>query len=115
ASRSTRRSSRRSSRTCSARDDANRAPEGETGGMQTIEEPVDGGTPAPPSEVFPTWRRAQLEVDRRAGEPLISPEALRTRGFLAPEVVKRVAAWLLEASVPPTAAVRRSYAALERE
>jgi hypothetical protein len=37
-----------------------------------------------PREVFPTWRRAQLEVDRLAGEAPVAPRVPRTTGFLRP-------------------------------
>lgn len=43
------------------------------------------------AEVFPTWRRAQHEVDRLAGEALLTPRVLRTTGFLRPELAERVA------------------------
>lgn len=70
---------------------------------------------AAPCEVFPTWRRAQLEVDRLAREAAPSPHALRTTAFLSPELAERVAAWFTETPATPTDDVRRSYAALERE
>jgi hypothetical protein len=68
-----------------------------------------------PREVFPVWRRAQLELDRHAREASISPYVLRTAGFLAPEVAERVTDWFMETSAGPTDAVERSYRALERE
>jgi hypothetical protein len=68
-----------------------------------------------PREVFPTWRRAQLEVDRLAGEALLAPRVLRTTGFLRPELAQRVADWFTGIPAAPAGAVRRSYRALERE
>jgi hypothetical protein len=70
---------------------------------------------APPLDVFPTWRRAQLELDRHARESPLSPYLLRTTGFLAPELAEWVTEWFTEAPAVPDDAVRRSYAALERE
>jgi hypothetical protein len=70
---------------------------------------------AAPREVFATWRRAQLEVDRLAGEPSLPPVVLRTTGFLRPEAADRVAEWFTGRPTAPAAAVRRSYRALERE
>jgi hypothetical protein len=68
-----------------------------------------------PREVFPTWRRAQFEVDRLAGEPRLAPRVLRTTGFLRPECAERVADWFTGAPAAPAGTVRRSYEALERE
>lgn len=68
-----------------------------------------------PREVFAMWRRAQLEVDRLAGEPPLAPHVLRTRGFLRPEVAQRVADWFTGKPTAPAGAVRRSYRALARE
>jgi hypothetical protein len=79
---------------------------------------IDPASPqraASPREVFPAWRRAQVEVDRRARDLLLPPAVLRTTGFLRPEVAERVADWF---TGPPTAsaeAVRQSYRALELE
>jgi hypothetical protein len=70
---------------------------------------------APPLEVFPTWRRAQLEVDRHARDVLVPPNVLRTTGFLRPELAERVTEWFTATPTAPTDAVRRSYRALERE
>jgi hypothetical protein len=72
-------------------------------------------TPAAPIEVFPRWRRAQLEVDRHAREAPRSPHALRTTGFLPPDVAERVAEWFTGPPTAPPDAIRRSYGALERE
>jgi hypothetical protein len=68
-----------------------------------------------PREVFPMWRRAQLEFERHSREAPLSPYALRTAGFLRPEVAERVTDWFMEAPESPTDAVVRSYRALERE
>ena len=68
-----------------------------------------------PSEVFPTWRPAQLEVDRLAREAPLAPCVLRTTGFLRPELAERVTDWFTGKRTAPSDAVRRSYRALERE
>ena len=68
-----------------------------------------------PCEVFPPWRRAQLEVDRLAREPPLAPGVLRTTGFLTPECADRVTDWFTGRPTAPTAAVGNSYRALERE
>jgi hypothetical protein len=68
-----------------------------------------------PCEVFPMWRRAQLEVDRLARETPVAPHVLRTTGFLRPELANRVAGWFTGQPTAPPDAVRRSYRALERE
>jgi hypothetical protein len=73
-----------------------------------------GNIPAP-REVFPAWRRAQLEVERLAGGPLHPPGVLRTTGFLRPEAARRVADWFTGKPGAPARAVRRSYEALERD
>jgi hypothetical protein len=70
---------------------------------------------APPLDVFPTWRRAQLELDRHARESALSPYLLRTTGFLRPELAEWVTEWFTDAPEAPDGAVRRSYAALARE
>jgi hypothetical protein len=70
---------------------------------------------APPREVFPPWRPAQLEVDRHAREAPPSPSVLRTTGFLRPPLAERVTEWFAATPTTPTEAVRRSYRALERE
>jgi hypothetical protein len=70
---------------------------------------------ASPREVFPTWRRAQLEVDRLAREASPAPCVLRTTGFLRPEVAERVGNWFTGKPTAPTDAVRQSYRALERD
>jgi hypothetical protein len=72
-------------------------------------------TPASPSQVFPRWRRAQLELDRHAREMPLPPYALRTTGFLQPELAEQVAEWFTGTATAPSDAVRRSYSALERE
>ncbi len=68
-----------------------------------------------PEQVFPAWRRAQLEVDRLAGEALVAPRVLRTTGFLSPQLADRIADWFTGKPAARTGAVRRSYRALERE
>ena len=73
------------------------------------------GRAASPCEVFPTWRRAQLEVDRLAREAPLAPCLLRTTGFLRPELAERVTDWFTGRPTAPSGAVRRSYRALERE
>ncbi|MDA0159816.1 hypothetical protein OM076_06050 [Solirubrobacter ginsenosidimutans] len=67
-----------------------------------------------PRELFPTWRRAQLVVDRHARQAPPPASVLRTTGFLRPELAESVTAWFLD-DAAPTGPVRRSYAALERE
>jgi len=69
----------------------------------------------PPREVFPPWHRAQIEVDRLARRPPLAPCALRTTGFLAPELADRVADWFTGRPTASRDAVRHSYRALERE
>jgi hypothetical protein len=69
----------------------------------------------PPREVFPPWRRAQREVDRLGREAVIAPGALRTIGFLRPEIAERVGDWFTAAPSRPTEGVLHSYGALERE
>jgi hypothetical protein len=78
--------------------------------MQTTE-PIT----ASPCEVFPPWRRAQLEVDRHARDALLPPSVLRRTGFLPPELAERVAEWFTGPPTAPTDAVRPSYRALERD
>jgi hypothetical protein len=68
-----------------------------------------------PCEVFPTWPRAQLAVDRLAHEAPLSPSVLRTTGFLRPELAERVTDWFTAPPTAPTGAVRESYRALERD
>jgi hypothetical protein len=68
-----------------------------------------------PLEVFPPWRAAQDEVDRRLLEAPLSPFVLRANGFLRPEVAESVSEWYTEEPAPTTDAVRRAYGALERE
>jgi hypothetical protein len=70
---------------------------------------------APPLEVFPPWRRAQLQVERHARDSLLPPHLLRTTGLLPPELAERVADWFTGAPAAPTAAVRHSYRVLERD
>jgi hypothetical protein len=67
-----------------------------------------------PCELFPTWHRAQLEVDRHARQAPPPPGVLRTTGFLRPELAEAVTEWFIEKTAI-TAAVLRSYDALERE
>jgi hypothetical protein len=76
---------------------------------------MDMGISSGPREVFPAWRRAQLEVDLLARGPQVAPSVLRTTGFLGPELAERVADWFLEGLAAPAEAVRASYRALERD
>ena len=76
---------------------------------------AQGGRAAAPCEVFPAWRRAQLEVDRLAREATLAPWVLRTTGFLRPELAERVTDWFTGKPTAPTDTVRHSYRALERE
>ncbi len=83
--------------------------------MTALRPPPAGDVEFPPREVFPTWRRAQLEVDRLARDALIAPGVLRTTGFLEPELAERITDWFTGRPSAPTDAVRQSYRALERE
>ena len=76
---------------------------------------AQSGRAAPPCEVFPAWRRAQLEVNLLAREAPLAPGVLRTTGFLRPELAERVTDWFTGKPTAPTDAVRQSYRALERE
>jgi hypothetical protein len=76
---------------------------------------AQSGRAASPCEVFPTWRRAQLEVDRLARDAPLAPCVLRTTGFLRPELADRVTDWFTGKPTARTDAVRQSYRALERE
>jgi hypothetical protein len=78
--------------------------------MQTTEPEITS-----PCEVFPPWRRAQLQVDRHARDDLFPPSLLRTRGLLRPELAERVTDWITSAPTAPADTVRRSYRALERD
>jgi hypothetical protein len=69
----------------------------------------------PPREVFPSWRRALSEVDRRAREAPLAPRVLRTTGFLRPDLAERVTDWFNGKPTAPADTVWRSYRALERE
>jgi hypothetical protein len=71
--------------------------------------------PTSPCQVFPRWRRAQLEFDRHAREAPLPPYVLRTTGFLESELAEQVAEWFTGTPTAPPEAVRRSYRALERE
>jgi hypothetical protein len=71
--------------------------------------------PASPSQVFPRWLRAQLELDRHARELPLPPYVLRTTGFLEPELAEQVTDWFTGTPTATPDAVRRSYRALERE
>jgi len=68
-----------------------------------------------PCEVFPMWRRAQLEVNLCARETPPSPHGLRTTGFLTPELAEAIAEWFVGEPEPLTEDVRRAYATLELE
>jgi hypothetical protein len=76
---------------------------------------AQSGRAAPPCEVFPAWRRAQLEVNLLARGAPLAPGVLRTTGFLRPELAERVTDWFTGKPTEPTDAVRQSYRALERE
>jgi hypothetical protein len=80
-----------------------------------ITEDLRSGLATSPRDVFPPWRRAQLEVDRHAGEALLPPYVLRTTGFLRPELAERVTDWFTGKPTASPDAVRHSYRALERE
>jgi hypothetical protein len=80
-----------------------------------ITEDLRRGLAASPCDVFPPWRRAQLEVDRHAREALLPPYVLRTTGFLRPELAERVTDWFTGKPTASPDAVRHSYRALERE
>jgi hypothetical protein len=66
-------------------------------------------------DVFPRWRRAQLEVDQHAREAPPSPHVLRTTGFLSPALAERVADWFIATPTTPSVSVRQSYHALARD
>ena len=68
-----------------------------------------------PFEVFPAWREAQRAVDHLAREVRIPAPALRTTGFLRPDLVDLVTDWFLGEPTGSEDAVRQSYRALERE
>jgi hypothetical protein len=76
---------------------------------------IDPAASTSPCEVFPTWRRAQLGIDRLARDAPLAPCVLRTTGFLRPELAERVTDWFTGKPTAPSDAVRRSYRALERE
>jgi len=73
------------------------------------------GHGATPRDVFPTWGRAQMQVDRLAREPPIAPRVLRTTGFLRPELAERITAWFTGQPAAGHGALRSSYRALERD
>jgi hypothetical protein len=82
--------------------------------MTTMSERRNGGA-ASPHEVFAPWCRAQVEVDRLAGEVPPAPCLLRSAGFLRPELAERISDWFTGTPTAHPDAVRRSYRALERE
>jgi hypothetical protein len=82
--------------------------------MTTLSGQRSGGA-ASPHEVFPPWRRAQLQVDRLALEAPVAPCLLRSTGFLWPELAERISDWFTGTPTAPEDAVRQSYRALERE
>jgi hypothetical protein len=86
----------------------------ETDGMEMIDT-AESGLTTSPCEVFPQWHRAQFEFARHARETSLAPSVLRSTGFLQPAVAERVADWFGGEPAAPSAAVRRSYGALERE
>jgi hypothetical protein len=75
----------------------------------------DAESAVSPDEVFATWDRAQLEVERLAREAVLAPCVLRTTGFLRPELAECVTDWFTGKPTAPADAVRRSYRALECE
>ena len=78
-------------------------------------DPIAARRAAAPSELFPMWGRAQLEVHRHTRETPLSPFVLRSTGFLRPELAEQVTDWFTGTPTAPTDAVRQSYRALERE
>ena len=76
---------------------------------------IDNLQSAPPLEVFPQWRPAQLEVDRRARAAVLAPAVLRTTALLPPDLAECVTEWFTGTPTAPADAVRRSYDALVRE
>ena len=68
-----------------------------------------------PCEVFPEWREAQRAVDHLGRGPRVPAPALRTTGFLRPDLVDLVTDWFLGEPAGSEDAVRQSYGALERE
>jgi hypothetical protein len=68
-----------------------------------------------PCEVFPQWHEAQRSVTRLGREPQIASGLLRTEGFLRPDLAEMVTEWFLGEPTASDAAVRHSYAALDRE
>jgi hypothetical protein len=68
-----------------------------------------------PCEVFPQWHEAQRAVGRLAREPSVASPALRTTGFLRPDLAELVTDWFLGKPTASEDAVRQSYRALERE
>jgi hypothetical protein len=68
-----------------------------------------------PCEVFAQWHEAQLAVGRLAREPRVASPALRTTGFLRPDLAELVTDWFLGKLTASEEAVRQSYRALERE
>ena len=77
--------------------------------------PVRDDIDAAPREVFASWHRAQLEVERHAHEAPPPSGVLRTTGFLEPGLAERVTRWFTGTPTAPADAVRRSYRVLERE
>ncbi|MDA0171442.1 hypothetical protein OJ998_20245 [Solirubrobacter taibaiensis] len=67
-----------------------------------------------PTDVCPTWPRAQHAFELYAREAPPSPHVLRTTGLLAPDRAERVTEWFLAPGVV-SSEVRRSYRALGRE
>ena len=68
-----------------------------------------------PAEVFPTWPRAQRELDVFAREVPPAPHVLRTTGLLTPARAERITDWFLGADAAPDGDTRRAYRALARE
>ena len=68
-----------------------------------------------PCEVFAEWREAQRAFEHLARGPRVPAPALRTTGFLRPDLVDLVTDWFLGEPTGSEDAVRQSYRALERE
>jgi hypothetical protein len=68
-----------------------------------------------PRELFPPWRRAQVEAARLARELQLAPRVLRTTDFMPPELAEWITDWYTGPPIAPTDAVLRAYRALERE
>ncbi len=70
---------------------------------------------APRRELFPPWPRAQHKAERLARQPPIASHALRTVGFLPPDLAQRITDWFTGKPAASAGAVHQAYAALERD